>query len=325
MYPRCNTSWPKTALAVFLGLTWLGVGLTFVPGPAQAAGPVAVETIVSNNGEQWTAPVSPALFFASYAPPPGPLARAQVVAETAAFGSLFWPERPGSVLGPDGRSQIAHTVAFPYRSIVFLQVAFDGGLATECTGWLIGPRTVATAAHCVQDAAHGWARSARVYPGADGRRAPLGSAAAARFYTVLGWTSSHLPEFDYAALLLDTDLGEKVGWVGMALLTDEQLRATSVRMTGYPADKPPHTMWTMSGQVRSLAPLRVWYDMDSYAGQSGSPVYNAQSTRSCLYCVVAIHGYGTAGDSLGRYNSGVRITRTALDNFLAWRELPDQR
>ena len=108
----------------------------------------------------------------------------------------------------------------------------------------------------------------------------------------------------------------------MAALTDSELHQAIVSLTGYPADKPPDTMWTMSGSLQRITPLRLFYNMDTYAGQSGSPVYNATFTRACYYCVVAIHGYGTGGDPQGRNNSGVRITQAVLDNYLSWRKLP---
>jgi len=294
----------------------------YYPAPVAADDPISVNTIVSSTGSQWNAPPAPENFFPTYVPPTTPSANQTTDVEFAQPRHLLALRAPGSIIGADGRTQIQDTREFPYRAIVFLQVQFDGGYYLECSGTLIGAHTVATAGHCVRDAGLGWARGARVYPALNGDTAPYEMARALEFYSVTGWIESYQPEFDYGAIQLDRDVGSETGWLGMTVLDKTELQRMTLRVTGYPADKPPKTMWTMTGQARRITTLRLFYDMDTYAGQSGSPVYNAAPARACSYCVVAIHGYGVGGDLRGKYNSGVRITSPVLDNFVAWRKLP---
>ncbi|RIK18768.1 MAG: hypothetical protein DCC52_15630 [Chloroflexi bacterium] len=67
------------------------------------------------------------------------------------------------------------TTVFPYSAIVELEIDFPYG-SVLCSGWMIGPDTVATAAHCLYySGLGGWAQNVMAYPGRDGTLAPFGS------------------------------------------------------------------------------------------------------------------------------------------------------
>lgn len=302
--------------------TILGCVLFFPAAPARAADPITVNTVVSRSGAHWNAPPSAQPYFPTYSPPAHPSrTKSNTGPERDAAISMLAPTAPGSVIGKDGRTRVTNTRDLPYRAIVFLSIDF--GIATlECTGILIGPHTVATAGHCVHDPGLGWAVNAHAYPALDGKNTPFPAAIGTEFFTVTGWIESAEPEFDYGAIQLDTDIGNETGWLGMSVLDNAMLSKLPVRVTGYPADKPHKTMWTMAGPIQRVSPLRLFYEIDTYAGQSGSPVYNAYSSRSCMYCVVGIHGYGTNADPREKFNSGVRITSAVLNNYSYWRKLP---
>lgn len=299
----------------------LGCVLFFIPSPVRAADPVTVNTIVSRSGAQWNAPPSAQPFFPTYTPPSSPKPSRQTPSEPDPARRPLVPRFPGSIIDLDGRTRVRDTSAFPYRALVFIQLDYDI-FYLECTGILIGPHTVATAGHCVHDPSLGWAKHARIFPGVDGSNAPFGAADAVEFYSVTGWLESNAPEFDYGAIALDHDIGSQTGWLGMSVLDNTTLSHLNTRITGYPADKAHETMWTMTGPLKRVAPLRLFYPIDTYAGESGAPIYNAFPSRNCMYCVVGIHGYGIDSDPREKYNSGVRITSAVLDNFISWRNLP---
>ena len=215
---------------------------------------------------------------------------------------------PASVIGADNRYQITGTTAYPYRAIVHISSSIGG-----CTGWLIGPNTVATAGHCLHNGSS-WATGVTVYPGRSGSSTPYGSCGYTTLYSVTGWTVSQNRDYDYGAIKLNCSIGNTVGWFGFRW-TSASLTGQPTYTAGYPGDKVPYpTMWRHDDQVRISQTFRLYYANDTYGGQSGSPVWNNEA--SCSTCGIAIHAYGV--DSTG-YNGGTRINESVYNNLLTWR------
>lgn len=223
---------------------------------------------------------------------------------------------PGSVIGSDGRTRVTATTTFPNRAIAYLVVTFAGGSIGTCTGWFIGSRTVVTAGHCVYDTAtNKWATAIKVYPGRNGSSSPYGYTTAHRLFSVVGWATSHSTNYDYGAIQTNSTLGNTVGWFGYSWQSSNSFPGTFT-VRGYPGDKPTGTMWTMNGGITGVNTYRLWYQIDTYGGQSGSPLYHY--TTSYGYTSVGVHTYGT---SVPPYygNSATRITSSVFNNFQSWR------
>jgi glutamyl endopeptidase len=94
-------------------------------------------------------------------------------------------------------------------------------------------------------------------------------------------------------------------------LTDQDLVDHTASIAGYPGDKAAGTLWLDSRKIASVSPRKVYYDIDTMGGQSGSAVY-------CLInnapTAIAIHTYGDAN-----INSGTRINEQVYENLIAWR------
>ncbi|MGA8943992.1 MAG: serine protease [Thermoactinomyces sp.] len=216
-----------------------------------------------------------------------------------------------SIIGSDNRTRVKDTTAYPYRAIVHIES--DIG---NCTGWMIGPDTVATAGHCVYDPDQKqWASWARIYPGRDGNKAPYGSANAKRFYSVTGWTAQGNHNYDYGAIKLDENLGKQTGWFGYRWQSGS-LNGIRVNVSGYPGDKDYGTQWEHWDQIRETTSYKLLYNNDTYAGQSGSPVYQG-SYQSCGVCSLAIHVNGVYGEK--NSNRGTRITKQVFNNLNIWK------
>lgn len=221
---------------------------------------------------------------------------------------------PETVCGSDDRVHITAVTAAPWRWIAKLVITWPNGARGGCTGWFIGPRAVMTAGHCVYSRAHGgWARSVEVIPGMNGTLRPYGSMVGTSFRSVTGWTRDADPNYDYGCIVLPSpSLGTTVGWFGFAALTDATLMGLVANNSGYPGDKAFGTQWFNAGRITAVTARKVYYMLDTYGGQSGSPTWRLLNGQRHA---IGIHAYG------GCPNSSTRITTEVYNNMLAWRSL----
>lgn len=223
-----------------------------------------------------------------------------------------------SIIGTDERVLIKNTKQSPFRAMVL--ITFEN---SRCTGWMIGPNTVATAGHCVHSGGSSgrwYQRSTyRIYPGRNGNASPYGSCTAKRLYSVNGWTKNGRDDFDYGAIKLNCTVGNTVGWLGFFWQSATLNRLPTI-ISGYPGDKPL-TQWRSKGKVTVTQQRRVFYRNDTVGGMSGSAVY--YNRTGCGNCAMAIHAYGTYGSPpFSNNNHGTRIIKAVFDNLVKWRNAP---
>ena len=234
--------------------------------------------------------------------------------------SLTGPQ-PESVIGADGRTQVANTRGFPARATVII---LFGGF--QCSGWLVNANTVVTAGHCVAEGDGSPLFDRTTYEIAAGYNedanpaAPYGVCRARRLYTNSTWKNQGRDDFDYAAIKLNCNVGNQTGFFGYRRSVAQN---NAVRVQGYPGDKPFGTQWQMGGRVTVLDPRRVFYNLDTAGGQSGSPVWR-NVNDNCTRCGVAIHAYGTYGGSppYSNNNHGTRINDQVFQNITNWKNAP---
>jgi len=233
----------------------------------------------------------------------------------ASFGPP--PPRAETVHGPDNRVKITTTNVYPWRAHASLLITAADGSGWIGTGWFIGPHTLMTAGHVVYiknsgvPGRDGWVRSIDVMPGRNGSSLPYGKVTSKNLRTVTGWANSGDENFDYGAIIIPTDLGNTTGWFGFGVFSDSDLTSSVGNISGYPGDKPAGTQWYDAHKIASVNPRKVYYDIDTFGGQSGSGVYRIMSGGRYG---IAIHAYGGATT-----NSGTRIVKPVFDNMVAWK------
>jgi V8-like Glu-specific endopeptidase len=222
---------------------------------------------------------------------------------------------PETVHGPDDRVQITKTQNYPWRAHCSLRIVAADNSLWIGTGWFVGPRLLVTAGHVVfiknsgVPGRDGWVKSIAAVPGRNGRQQPFGMSTSTRFHSVRGWTEDGDEKFDYGAIVLPDPLGDRTGWFAFAAYAD----VTGFRgnISGYPGDKPAGTQWYDTRVIDSSTDRKVFYDIDTFGGQSGAAVYRILNGQRTAF---GIHAYGGA-----RVNSATRITRNAFDNIAAWK------
>jgi V8-like Glu-specific endopeptidase len=237
----------------------------------------------------------------------------------ASFGKVtegLSPQFAESILGRDDRVQITATSTYPWRVHASLLITAADGSNWIGTGWFIGPHTLITAGHCVYIkhsgvvGRDGFVRSIKVMPGRNGTVLPFGAVTSTDFRTVRGWANNGDQNYDYGAIILPSDLGNTTGWLGFGVYDDTTLLNSVGNLSGYPGDKPAGTQWYHSRKLISVGPRKVYYDIDTMGGQSGSAVYRIVNGKRSA---VAVHAYG------GAANSGTRITAPVHANMVSWK------
>ena len=225
--------------------------------------------------------------------------------------------RSSTVHGPDDRVQVTNTSAYPWRAHASLLITAADNSTWIGTGWFIGPHTLMTAGHVVHiknsgvPGRDGWVKKIQVMPGRNGGSLPYGSVTSTTFRSVTGWTTNGDENHDYGAIILPTQLGNTVGSFGFGVYSDADLTAYTGNISGYPGDKPSGTQWYDSRKIASVNSRKVYYDIDTAGGQSGSAVYRVINGNRFA---VAIHAYGGAST-----NSGTRIITAVYNNMVAWK------
>jgi V8-like Glu-specific endopeptidase len=229
------------------------------------------------------------------------------------------PPQKETVHGPDNRVRINNTSVYPWRANASLLITAADGSQWIGTGWFIGPHTLMTAGHVVNirgsgvPGRDGWVRRIQVMPGRNGATLPYGSVTSSSFRSVVGWTSSASGDenYDYGAIILPNNLGNTTGWFGFGVYADADLKKSTGNIAGYPGDKPAGQLWYDARRIDSVNSRKVYYDIDTAGGQSGSAVYRIVNGQRYAF---AIHAYGGATT-----NSGTRIITPVYNNMVAWK------
>jgi glutamyl endopeptidase len=236
-------------------------------------------------------------------------------AAEASFGETTLLE---AVIGNDDRVRLADalTQTNPWRQICSLRIRATTGKSYVGTGWFIGRQVLATAGHCVYlQKEGGWPESIDVSPGRSGNAEPYGRVTARRFATVDGWIGDGARDFDYGVIFLDDPaVGTNVGNFEVEAALDGEVAGVTARVSGYPADKDrAEYQYYHERVLQSVTPTRLFYDIDTFGGQSGSPIWLQAEASPAI--AIGIHTTGGLTS-----NSGTRISEPVLDNLIAWNE-----
>ncbi|WP_420347606.1 trypsin-like serine peptidase [Pelagibius sp.] len=218
--------------------------------------------------------------------------------------------------GSDERTLINDTSRIPARSIGLLKIIPGDGIARYGTAWLIGPRTLATAAHNLFHPEAGETRRLDVGLAYDGRSARGGWHHVIDNAFDQGWrrAPSEGSPFDYAVIkIANPEIGNKLGWFGFADYEDVKFGNMAVNIFGYPMDLRRFHMYGVRGRVLDVDGGRIFYNCDAGGGMSGGPVIARFPDGQRI--AVGIHVAGGLHS-----NVGTRINDAAFQLFETHRD-----
>jgi V8-like Glu-specific endopeptidase len=256
--------------------------------------------------------------------------------ETPVFLDRLTDRMDYAVIGPiDGRTSVLNTAIMPHAAVCHVQCDFGDGRLSGCSGFLMAPRVVMTAGHCVFSrprqllGRRAVPARIRITPGRDGARAPFGQQWASRWYALRRFVRNADVMADVGIIVLPQPFRRVGRALGVAAPNDRQLRTIRngrlLHIAGYPGDKPSGTMWEHGERLDRFTPRALFYSVDTCPGHSGSAVW-VRPERTGPVEVIGVHVAGPRPHERGAWgcrpgvpmapagavNRGIRLTKPIL-------------
>ena len=222
--------------------------------------------------------------------------------------------------GKDGRKRVYDPSVFPYSAQVHFKTTFHTGKGEIGSGTFIDRYIILTAGHVVYSHDKGGIyKELNCYLGGNKpyRAGNVQGVKVSRDY-IANKDDWHA---DYALVFIDRPRGDETGYLGLSKLSNEKLSTLPVTIAGYPADKlkqEGHGLWEMSGSLSQITQRTLHYEIDTFAGQSGSGIWYDSPNKKGSYYLAGIHAYGTDEKKGYDTNRGPRLEKNLFQVLTSW-------
>lgn len=183
---------------------------------------------------------------------------------------------------PGGSLDNANSMIYPYSAVI--QLVGEPVLNSQGkreypiygSGYVIGPHTIMTAAHCLIDKGK-WLDSIRIYYKSNGN---YETASYSYVKTATCATSyiEGLAEYDWAILKVDENIGNETGWLGFGI-TNNSLKGKELTVSGYTlyeeTNDTAYVLHKDEGVVVSEDEYFIRYNASTLPGESGGVAFDS--------------------------------------------------
>ncbi len=180
-----------------------------------------------------------------------------------------------AVIGSDNRVRITDTSAYPFSCIAYMKIHMRCGCSSTGTGYMVGPKTLLTAGHCLMCTDH--------HQGADYIDFYFGYKDDYNYFLKYSdgttyWYGTDFPDgytkgaeqWDYGLVQMQWNVGDTTGYFGIASLTDSDLASSGYNLVGYRNG----VMKADYGWVSNITHYNFDHNADTEPGYSGCPLFD---------------------------------------------------
>lgn len=219
-----------------------------------------------------------------------------------------------AITGNDDRDFVSNTSKYPFNTVCYIEANFSDGTQKKGSGFIIYKNLVLTACHVFWNGTS-FATSAVVYPARNASTSPYGSASVKHITHDGAYQANGDFKEDWACLTLNSDIGYKTGYLGIAYSEDYSYFQNGEKVTaiGYPTkvrnEVVSKKMYQTVGNVRYSLDSRIMgFEGDISEGMSGGPVLDSK-----LYAIGIITGDAYFNNNLWNYSNNINKAR--FDTF----------
>ena len=228
--------------------------------------------------------------------------------------------KENQIYSQDRRDIVENPTIFPFSTIGVLTFVTSDGETKYGTATLIGSNLVLTCAHNVYDNENNKHYKNHIFHACplNGTKRDTSKVLKIFFPNEFKGNNNNKDDEDYALLILDKELGNKYGYMGLApdYILDE---SSKYGLYGYPADKQDPRSFNLWGMKSSkdgifIDPIKntlSYNAFDTYGGQSGSSIWVQENDGKAF--IFGIHTNG-----LPSINGGVYLNKAKYENIIKW-------